>query len=268
VTVVVLSEPPVLTVGGDAIICIGDQVTLTASADVPGTFLWQPGGETTPNITVSPTETTIYSVEFTSDCYILNETVNVEVSPGFIIDSIVITPPGEVFEGTPITLEAFTTPPILLDPFYIWLNGQDTIGAGGNLNPFNTIAPSILDDEVEAQLFTFDLLIFDAVGCDAAAAVEILVKNSEYDIPNAFTPDNDGLNDNFKVLKNDGVTIVEFKVFNRWGQLVYDNENGDQGWDGKQNGKDAPSDVYAYVILLRFGDGSEKMEKGEVTLLR
>lgn len=265
VTVQVLSEPPVLTVSDDAIICIGDAITLSASADVAGTYLWSPGGETTQTITVQPTTTTEYTVEFTSACFVLNETINVEVSPGFVVDSLVITPSGEVYEGTPLSLEAFTTPSGLLQPLYIWLLGQDTIGNGVNLNPFATEAPGVDED---GTIATYQVYIIDAVGCDASAAVEILVNNSNFELPNTFTPDNDGTNDRFRLLKNDAVEILEFKVFNRWGQLVYDNENGDQGWDGRQNGKPAPSDAYAYLILIKLGDGQEVLLKGEVTLLR
>lgn len=265
ITVLVLSEPPILTITPDAVICIGDNITLTASANAPGDFLWSPGGETTGTITVSPTETTVYSVDFISACYTISGDVVVDVSPGFVVDSIVVTPPGEVFEGTPITLEAIISPPGLLEPLYIWYLGQDSIGSGVNLNPFLTEAPGVDEDGTIVQ---YNVLIIDAIGCQDTASVQIVVKDSSHELPNAFTPDGDGVNDRFRVLKNEGVTILEFRVYNRWGQLVYDNEYGDAGWDGNYKGKPAPSDVYAYVILLRMGDGQEKPEIGEVTLLR
>ena len=265
ITVVVISEPPILTITPDAVICIGDNITLTASANSPGQFLWSPGGETTGTITVSPTETTVYSVDFISACYTLSGDVVVDVSPGFVVDSIVVTPPGEVFEGTPITLEAIITPPGLLEPLYIWFLGQDSIGSGVNLNPFLTEAPGVDED---GTIFQYSVLIIDAIGCQDTASIQILVKDSAFELPNAFTPDGDGVNDRFRLLKNQGVTIVEFRVFNRWGQMVYDNESGDAGWDGNYKGKQSPSDAYAYVILLRLGDGQEVLLKGEVTLLR
>lgn len=265
VTVVVQSTPPVLTVSPDDIICIGDQITLTASANAPGSFLWSPGAEITESITVSPTTDTDYVIEFTSACYVLTETISIQVSQGFAVDSITVVPPGEVFEGTSLTLQAFTTPATLTAPFYEWYLGQDTIGTGLNLNPFITVAPGVDGD---GQVVTFSVVITDAVGCEAEYGIEVTVKNSEYEIPNVFTPDGDGVNDRFRVLKNEGVTVLEFKVFNRWGQKVYDNENGDQGWDGTQNSKPAASDAYAYFILIRNGDGTEIEEKGEITLIR
>lgn len=265
VTVVVQTEPPVLTVSPDAIICIGDEITLNASGTAPGTFLWAPGGETSESITVSPGVTTDYVVEYTSACFVLTETITVEVSQGFEIDSVIITPSGTVFEGTTLSLEAFTTPAGLLQPLYIWYLGQDSIGSGVNLNPFETEAPAV---DADGTGFVYTVVIIDAIGCQDSDTVQIVVNNSSYELPNAFTPDGDGNNDRFRLLKNEAVDIVEFKVFNRWGQLVYDNESGDQGWDGNQNDKPAPSDAYAYMILIRLGDGQEIVLKGEVTLIR
>ncbi|HQU60982.1 MAG TPA: gliding motility-associated C-terminal domain-containing protein, partial [Saprospiraceae bacterium] len=61
----------------------------------------------------------------------------------------------------------------------------------------------------------------------------------------------------------------DFRVYNRWGQLVYDNETPDTGWDGTFDGKPQPSDVYFYIIGYRLLNGFEpKPLKGDVTLLR
>ncbi len=265
ITVIVLSVPPVLTVSPDAIICTGNIIELTASADVPGDFLWLPGGETGQSIFVSPTGLTDYTVEFSTACYVVSETITIDVSPGFSIDSLVVTPSGDVFEGTPLQLEAFTNPAGLLQPLFTWYLGQETIGSGVDLNPFDTEAPSVEED---GTIATYSVLIVDALGCESTLAIDIVVNNSQFELPNAFTPDGDGNNDNFRLLKNEAVEILEFKVFNRWGQKVYDNERGDLGWDGTQKGKPAASDAYAYLILLSMGDGQEVLLKGEVTLLR
>ena len=63
------------------------------------------------------------------------------------------------------------------------------------------------------------------------------------------------------------IRLVDFKVFNRWGQVVYDGTD-EQGWDGRQNGKDSPSDVYAYMATLERLDGSIEVRRGEVALIR
>ena len=57
-------------------------------------------------------------------------------------------------------------------------------------------------------------------------------------------------------------------MFNRWGQLVYDNENPGQGWDGTFKNENAPSDAYIYLITIEMPSGDIRTEKGDVTLLR
>lgn len=95
-------------------------------------------------------------------------------------------------------------------------------------------------------------------------------------VPNVFTPNGDSRNDSFNYVTNgipeDGdVTVIELKIFNRWGQLVYDNNDPLNGWDGQYNGNPAPSDVYVYKMLLLIGTETRNItfeSKGDVSLLR
>ncbi len=84
------------------------------------------------------------------------------------------------------------------------------------------------------------------------------------EIPNAFTPDADGINDNFSIVCEGFANVVEFQIFNRWGQLVYDEL---APWDGTQNGAPAASDVYIYRIRFDTNCELEEMH-GDVTLIR
>ena len=96
--------------------------------------------------------------------------------------------------------------------------------------------------------------------------------------PNLFTPNGDEVNDFFRLANLDvsaaGITeYLEFRVFNRWGKLVYDNSNGLQGWDGNINGDLAPAEVYGYYIVPKlnrcaiFSNVPETFQ-GDVTLMR
>ncbi len=89
-----------------------------------------------------------------------------------------------------------------------------------------------------------------------------------FDVPNAFTPDGDGVNDFFNVVYRGKIEITKFNVFNRWGQTVYKNETPTTGWDGRFNGTDSPSDIYVYYIIIKFPDGKEFIKKGDLTLFR
>ncbi|KAI9459569.1 hypothetical protein F5148DRAFT_1287096 [Russula earlei] len=86
-------------------------------------------------------------------------------------------------------------------------------------------------------------------------------------IPNAFSPNGDGNNETFKVYSNAGViTGMDMKIFNQWGQLIYENNNPAQGWDGSYKGKQQPMGVYMYVVKIQLGAGSEVIRKGSVNL--
>ena len=90
-------------------------------------------------------------------------------------------------------------------------------------------------------------------------------------VPNAFTPDNDGDNDTFNVIIAPectfGVAIGKIEIWNRWGELVYESETG-QDWDGTQNGQEAASDVYLYRIEVETIDEESAILKGGLTLIR
>lgn len=89
--------------------------------------------------------------------------------------------------------------------------------------------------------------------------------------PNAFTPNGDGVNDTYKPLFFCPVITTDFRVYNRWGQKVFETQDPNQAWDGKVDGRDAPSDVYAWQVEYEaFREGSQQKfkAKGDVALLR
>ncbi|MBC7774640.1 MAG: gliding motility-associated C-terminal domain-containing protein, partial [Phycisphaerae bacterium] len=86
-------------------------------------------------------------------------------------------------------------------------------------------------------------------------------------IPNAFTPNGDGKNDVFRVVKHEGPEVVSsLEIYDRWGEKVYENQ-GNAFWDGTIGGKPAPSDVYVYIVKVTCGELVGK-RVGDVTLLR
>ncbi len=87
------------------------------------------------------------------------------------------------------------------------------------------------------------------------------------DLPKAFSPNGDGKNDILYV-RGAGIELVDLKIFNRWGELVFETKDVGIGWDGKFKGKEAPVEAYAYVMNVTFVDGTTFYKKGNVTLLR
>ncbi len=87
-------------------------------------------------------------------------------------------------------------------------------------------------------------------------------------IPNAFSPNNDGQNDYFKIPNITDEKLIDFKVFNRWGTILFRTTDPKQGWDGTIKGQLQPVGVYGYVIRIGYPDGYVETYKGTVTLIR
>ena len=86
-------------------------------------------------------------------------------------------------------------------------------------------------------------------------------------IPSAFSPNGDGENDVLYV-RGAAIQTMDLKIFNRWGQLVFETTSQEKGWDGTYNGQPQPIEAYAYVLQVTFIDGTGKLLKGNITLLR
>ena len=97
----------------------------------------------------------------------------------------------------------------------------------------------------------------------------VSVSSSKLEMPNAFSPNGDGINDVYKV-KDGYQSIIEFKgyIFNRWGKKVYEWSDIDGGWDGTISGSPAKEGVYFCLIKAKGADGKDYNIKKDVNLLR
>lgn len=98
---------------------------------------------------------------------------------------------------------------------------------------------------------------------------DIAYKGESPNLPTGFTPNGDGLNDDFRPLgSGEYATEYQMTIFNRWGQQVFRSVDPLNGWDGRFRGEQAQTGVYAYFITYRNIYNEEKMVKGNVTLTR
>ncbi|MEI6766274.1 MAG: gliding motility-associated C-terminal domain-containing protein [Bacteroidota bacterium] len=116
--------------------------------------------------------------------------------------------------------------------------------------------------EVDAYYFIDDVLVMECP--DTIAPLE--VHNTVF-IPNVFSPNKDGQNDDFKIY-GENITQLNFAVYNRWGSEVFRTEELNTGWDGRYKNKDCSAGVYFYLAEVTFADGSSVVKKGNVTLIR
>jgi gliding motility-associated-like protein len=112
--------------------------------------------------------------------------------------------------------------------------------------------------------------VTDIFGCQKTAEklVNIYV-NCQIDVPNAFTPNGDTKNDFLFPLNAIKAEQLEFKVYNRWGQLIFETSNWKKGWDGRYNGQLQPSGSYVWILQYIHRDTKQKVQKkGSTQLIR
>ncbi len=127
---------------------------------------------------------------------------------------------------------------------------------------------------IDDQLYT--LVVIDINGCTGSASVLVdLDRNRNVYIPNIFSPNGDGINDNFKVFTGPGVSRISFvRLYDRWGELIHEvNEptpspDGTGTWDGTFNGEEMDPAVFLYLIEVEFLDGQVLLYRGDISLIK
>jgi len=179
----------------------------------------------------------------------------------------------------PLRLEIVTANPQCQDDS----TGVAIANVSGGTSPFSYVWNTIGNDTTQVlealPRGAYSVSVTDNNGCTAVASTFITdpaqnpsncdVEKFTVLVPTAFTPNNDGRNDLLvAILKN--VQRLEFRVFNRWGQEVYSNDNmqpGD-GWDGNFQNKPQPLGTYVYVYTVQYLNGVRDTERGTTTLIR
>jgi gliding motility-associated-like protein len=117
-------------------------------------------------------------------------------------------------------------------------------------------------------IYNVCLIATNTAGCSDTICKPVEAKVKPLlDVPNAFTPGQFGVNSIIKVT-GFGIIKMTWKIYNRWGQLVYETNNRKDGWDGTFKGVMQPMDVYTYTLDAELGDGTRVRKTGDITLLR
>ncbi len=186
--------------------------------------------------------------------------INLTVLDGsdhFVDFTISALPTGTLPIGSDVTLSI--TNPVTNGNYEWFLNGE-SLGQHG----------AVFTTKIASENNVFSVKLISGIGdiCGGEGKITITGILPTFKMPNAFTPNGDGKNDVFRAVIDEGVEILELTIVSRWGQTMY-SASGNQGWNGKFNGKDAPSDTYIYQIKYRLTPTSEvQSDKGTVTLIR
>ncbi|QSE98719.1 FG-GAP-like repeat-containing protein [Fulvivirga lutea] len=229
--------------GGNRVMCFGDSITLggqptATGSTLPYEFIWS-GDESiddnnSSNPKVSPSESTIIQlITKTGGCIVDTSYVNVLVNA---LPTVEVSK--DITIGLNETITLFASGGIE----YLWSPFEGLT--------FNDVAnPQASPDETT----TYTVTVTDDNGCSDQAEVIVRV-NSEVFIPNLFTPNGDGNNDEFRVFGT-GIQSIILRVFDRYGQEVFMTDDPDKSWDGMIAGKQAASGNYIWTVSGTFYDG-------------
>ncbi|MFK7932266.1 MAG: gliding motility-associated C-terminal domain-containing protein, partial [Saprospiraceae bacterium] len=246
-------------------ICINHPTQLpiiNLNPNFPTTYQWSPidslDDSTILQPTVNPSESTTYTInaENSLGCRFTGST---RVNVFNFIPPLAISTDNERLE-TPDDIAQLSAT-IMQDYTYEW---TPAIGLDN---------PNIPDPIAQpTETTTYTLTITNRDGCTNLRSLIIEVLNLEclppnIFVPQAFSPNGDGKND---VLLVRGVPIesLYFAVYNRWGQLVFETEDQQRGWDGTVQGEAVPAAVFGYYLKVNCFGGEEFITKGNVTLIR
>lgn len=248
--------------------CVGEGVTL-AVTDLDTaqnlTFVWSPDelildGQGTSTVSVDPSETTTFSVTLEDTNSGCTTTLSSLVTAINLPAEVMATAtPDSLVLGTSTVLDAGTNNP---DYTYTW----EPSGSITDPNASNTQASPTEDTEYTVTVNSAN------AECSASSSVFVRVVTPLCEfphifLPNAFTPNDDGENDELRIFGN-FIEEMELIIYNRWGQKVFESRDQSLGWDGTFNGKILQPDVYGYYLRVLCVDGEELIEKGNISLLK
>ena len=248
---VTLSEFPetVAEIFGDTAICFQESTVLLASGGT--SYLWSTL-DSTASIEVTPEENTTYSVIVNAgNCPDTAEVlVNVLPLPDLIISNDTTIEYGDTAAITVFGANA-----------YLW-------SPTNNLSCENCFNP----DAYPKQTTTYCVVGSSQNGCTDTACVEIKVEIicDELFVPTAFAPGNEGDPENecLRLYGTNCVKELDFKIFNRWGEMVFSTNNIRDCWDGLYKGEEVNTEVFVYSLQVELITGEKINRKGNITLIK
>jgi gliding motility-associated-like protein len=130
--------------------------------------------------------------------------------------------------------------------------------------------PTVANPNVQLPYTTtFVLQVTSPDGCIGYDTVTIFIEDiTVAEVPNAFTPNGDGLNDGIFVLNHSVALLLEYSIYNRWGEQIFTTTDLTVGWDGTTNGREAEMGTYVYVLRYIDLNDQTQVKAGNITLVR
>jgi gliding motility-associated-like protein len=257
-----VKQPFILKVGDRDTICLGESVKLMASG--ADQYSWYPStgiqNSNMGNTIALPQQTTTYHVIATDDQHCFTDTAEVDIKV-WPLPTVNAGADQELIVGDALKLTSASSTDVTS-----WQWSHD-----GTLScstcPITLAKPK--------HTTTYTLKVTNDGGCVAQdhVTVNVICNNGNLFLPNTFSPNGDGMNDRFYP-SGKGITMIKYlRVYNRWGQVVYERtgfnaNDASIGWDGTFKGEVLPPDVYVYACEVVCQNNEVLSYKGDITLLR
>ncbi len=228
--------------------CNGMALVLATGGTGLYQYNWQPGSSIQSGIVgVCPA---IYTVNVT-DANNCMSTYTVDILPSPLFTATLAASKLEMYQDESITLTGLTGVSYTWTPSYSALDCYTCSIV--NANP-------IVDMRYCVDIITTD-------GCQDSACVDIVILCGDVFIPNAFSPNNDGHNDDLGIYGN-CINEAIFRVFDRWGELVFETRDIEARWDGKYKGYPVSAGVFVYQLTAKLKNGDKVTKTGNITVVR
>jgi gliding motility-associated-like protein len=259
ITVAVIQMLPI-TIGPGDTLCEGESTQLNASGG--DTYLWIPAtgldNNTSANPIATPAATTNYYVVVKQgSCFTDTSRVTVVVHPKPTVNA---GADHTMLAGSPVNLFANATH----TTEYLWSPADD-------LSCFDCQSPVA----TPKRTTSYTVFVSNEYGCKAQDDVTVFVEcdKSLLFLANTFTPNGDGHNDRFYPQGKGVSSVQRFRIYNRWGELIYDVQNITlnsemNGWDGTYKGEQLRPDVFVYILDAICDTGEPMQVKGDISLIR
>jgi gliding motility-associated-like protein len=252
-SIIVSYDPaPVITLGNDTILCVGDHLLLDAT--FPGAaYLWQ-DASTNPTFTV--TQPGIYSVQSTMGNCSAFDQVNVTYQTS--IPEVDLGSDTTICNNSIIDIELDATNP---GASYLWQDNSNNsifqVATHGTYVVLVTNACGSTTDTITIDFYDS----YESVTHDCICSLYI---------PNSFTPNEDNINNFFVPVSNCGYQHYHFSIYNRLGEMIFESTTPGDTWDGKHANQLVPQGVYVFKLSYEFNGSGNKAEVviGHVNLLR
>ncbi|MCC7030674.1 MAG: gliding motility-associated C-terminal domain-containing protein [Chitinophagaceae bacterium] len=238
----------------DTLICNGEPIQLWVTGG-NGNYQWYPANNLSCEFCPDPVATALGSATYYAvllDPNGCQDTLSVRIENHPPFDLILHNGDTTIYQGDQVQLRASGA------PFYYWTPSQYLSYSQSN-SPIATPFEDITYTVTGVSLLQ---------GCPQTDSFHIKVLQQDVVLPNAFSPNGDGLNDVFRVTARKYINVQEFKIFNRWGTEIFSTQDISKGWDGNYKGVAQDPDVYYYLVRVAYPNGKTQFLRGDLTLIR